>query len=1228
MLKYILAFIFIVAIWVAWVFLMDYITVVLPIALTVLVALILATILFIRWIKARRAAQQLERALAEQAAQHAHSSRPDVQAEVMEMQQEFEKAIAALKTSKLGSGKQALYALPWQIIIGPPGAGKTTALRNSGLQFPYLSARTGGAVRGVGGTRNCDWWLTNEAVILDTAGRWATEDEDREEWLGFLDLVKKFRSRKPLNGIIAAVSVADLGGATEDEVATLALKIRERVDEAQNRLQMSLPVYVLFTKSDLIPGFVETFGDLSKNDRGQVWGFTVPLDTPLTPGEHFLSRFDQLVHNVDGRLINRMGEERRIETREMIYVFPKQLAVLRDNLASFTSQLFETNIFRETPIIRGVYFSSGTQEGRPIDRVMHRMAEAFGIQSALPLSQPPSQPKSYFLGDVFREVIFKDHDLAVRSETELKRQRRIRYAVAAVMFGLALLMLVIPAYAWLANRSMLADTERVLEASDEAISRTDATKRPLPPETMERLREQVLDLSEGAPLASRAGMNQYNNVEEPLRDYYAKIMRRRVVQQLFNNLERDLDAFAREYQTRGTSARPPHEQYQLNYDRLRAYLLLSVERESDQPAISGDLADQLSDYMSERWAAALEVPSTGTTGDTMRGHMNEFVAALAQDDDYAFQRNDDIAGRTRGVLTRVSTVDFAVDGFVSEFSNRGLDLTLEQVVGGTRTGLQARRQVAAAFTKFVYDNHLKTRLEAGGESLTGERWVLGKALAAQEGAAAEAEDRRDAIRQEYYKRYIDEWRQFLRSVYTEPPPNNEQALELVQSLTRGQPTPLANLFSKTSENVTLAEPEEEAGEGGEVAKKSGMDLLRWKLCRGRVSKTACEVLIRNYKTDPTGVTEAAGLTDLDVAKEFEGFTRFGVPPSSPDGAPPPGTDLTEYEEQLLFVRNGLQTHMEDSSVGEELLKTVQTARTKTLGLISEQEVGWRPVFKAFLWPPLDGTSMSVSKGIAKGVGNTWCDEVVDPFDRTLFGFYPFAPKGQDVSFEEFSAFYGPEGTLWGYYEKVLNKHTTKRGDRFEFAKRLGRTEGSVFQPHLLRFLSRSNDITNTFFPPGDEEGPRVDFDARIRPSPRIAIQTLSVGGKAVEYHNGPERWTRFSWPGEDDPGAGAQIEIRGEGGMHERVAQEGEWGLFHLLEEGTLTSSGGRVFTVVWHLRTHDVDITIDFRPVRRESPFFGVSGPGRSKSLMQPVRASDVEPPRSIASGGRSCPRRGGGGV
>src|SRR5215471_18547273 len=344
------------------------------IAVSAAAVFMVVAIIILRRVQAARAAREIEKSLAKQAAAFAQNARPDQQGDIEAMQAEFAKAIRALKSSRLARrGKDALGALPWYVIIGPPGAGKSTALKNSGLQFPYLSAR-GGGVCGVGGTRNCDWWLTNEAIILDTAGRYATEDDDQEEWFAFLEMLKRNRARRPINGVLVAVNVADLGGATEEEVGDLAKRIRDRVDEVMSHLHVVVPVYLLCTKCDLVPGFTETWNELKKNERGQIWGFTFPLESETPePGDAFAEKFDELLRVVELRSLSRMAAERRLDVRQHVYEFPQQMEALRINLTEFVSQAFAANVYQETPILRGVYFTSGTQEGRPIDRVMRKM---------------------------------------------------------------------------------------------------------------------------------------------------------------------------------------------------------------------------------------------------------------------------------------------------------------------------------------------------------------------------------------------------------------------------------------------------------------------------------------------------------------------------------------------------------------------------------------------------------------------------------------------------------------------------------------------------------------------------------------------------------------------------------------------------------------------------------------------------------------------------------------
>jgi type VI secretion system protein ImpL len=155
----------------------------------IVIGVIVACWLVTRLIKRLRAFRASDRLLAAVVAQ----PQPEparTPAELVKLRERFEEAVATLKQQRRSG--HSLYDLPWYVIIGAPGSGKTTALLNSGLKFP-LEQRVGkGALRGVGGTRNCDWWFADEAIFLDTAGRYTTQDSDAASdsagWAEFLAL--------------------------------------------------------------------------------------------------------------------------------------------------------------------------------------------------------------------------------------------------------------------------------------------------------------------------------------------------------------------------------------------------------------------------------------------------------------------------------------------------------------------------------------------------------------------------------------------------------------------------------------------------------------------------------------------------------------------------------------------------------------------------------------------------------------------------------------------------------------------------------------------------------------------------------------------------------------------------------------------------------------------------------------------------------------------------------
>jgi len=288
------------------------------IVFTVVAILTIVTWIVVRRVRASMKAAALERELLKQAAAQADKARPDRRAEIMALQTQMKNALDALKRTKLGSkgGRAALYALPWYVIVGPPAAGKTTALTQSGLGFIAPPGSSGAKVRGTAGTRNCDWWFSERAILLDTAGRLATGEDDRDEWLSFLDTVKRFRTDRPLDGLIVAVSAEDLLSKSDVDLEELAKTLRARADELMGRLEMVLPIYVLTTKIDLVAGFVEFCGDLTKAQRAQAFGASFSLDTDLEdPAPAIETEFDLLVRVLHARMLERLAGEPLAEVR-------------------------------------------------------------------------------------------------------------------------------------------------------------------------------------------------------------------------------------------------------------------------------------------------------------------------------------------------------------------------------------------------------------------------------------------------------------------------------------------------------------------------------------------------------------------------------------------------------------------------------------------------------------------------------------------------------------------------------------------------------------------------------------------------------------------------------------------------------------------------------------------------------------------------------------------------
>jgi type VI secretion system protein ImpL len=814
--------------------------------------------------------------------------------------------------------------------------------------------------------------------------------------------------------------------------------------------------------------------------------------------------------------------------------------------------------------------------------------------------EPVLETKSYFLRDLFSRVMFPDQDVAVRSAAAEKREGLRRWIAVGAAAAVGLVLLALPFRAFLLNRELVLSTAATVDAVAAQLRQARAGGQP-PVDRLEPLRVRLYELvahaEAGPPWAMRFGMYQGGELLPHLRTFHAQATRRLVLDPIFKQDVGDMDAFVARWER--TESPPPVADHARFYDLLKMHLLLTAPRGLAEPRLDDALAAWIGERVAERWQARWSLGTEPAAALHLASNANLFVRVLASDPALALPRHEELVRRMRRILSRVPLSALALERLAAEVDGKGLEVTLQTALGGPVPSLRSTARVRGAYTRRGFEESMKERLESPGALL--ELWVLASDPKELE-AVQERETQR--LRSRYFGRYIEEWRRFAESIEPVGGGGSQATLSLLQDLTRGEPPPYARIFRTVGYNTRIA------GAAGALQKAAEGVLEK---IRGTLAGPRRQALEAGLKVD----REEALLGPVDVELSFAGFVEFGYAgdPAAGGGAAQKNLPLDVYQEQIGFVRDALQTAVEGSDTGP-LVGRVTTARTRVRSLLDTQPVGWRPTLERLLWPPIEWASASTAREAAAGASQKWCSMVALPWKRNLASRYPFVRDGDDAALADVGEFFRPgNGLVWGFYAEALRNDVQRQGDGFAFARQLGGTTG--FSPSLLPFLRQAQEVTTVLFPSGAAE-PKVPFAVRIRPTPRVASVVLEVDGQRFEYFNGPEEWRKMTWPAQGRS-PGALLRVRAATGREEILQQDGEWGLFRLLEAGQVRGEPGpRDFTVAFDFPALGVTIVVDFRPDRSEAPFFGVKRGAKSR-LLAPFR-SGIGPPMVIGKGAPSC--------
>lgn len=489
---------------------------------------------------AERAGGVFEKVLRRQADNAVIDATAEQRRDVAQLRQRLLAAIDTLKSSRLGktSGKAALYELPWYMVIGHPAAGKSSAITHSGLSFPFGEKQ---AIPGVGGTRNCDWFFTTEGVLLDTAGRYSTEREDRPEWLEFLKLLKKYRSRAPVNGILVAVSFPELVQHRSEQFSLYARQVRERINEIDDAFGIKVPIYLVFTKIDLLGGFAQFFEDFSEEERQGVWGATLSCDQ----GNAFDAvrvvgqQFDGLARGLVQMGFDKLANNRSNANRPALFAFPIEFNAMREAVCKFVELLFQDDPYHSKPLLRGFYFTSALQEGNPRLAAGSRVASVFDLARWGFDTAQRAASNGFFLRSLFRDVIFPDQHLIAQQVKPTSRRLRL----AGLVAGMGLLALLVGGLTWsfVGNQKLIANANEELRVARNLAASSELADRLKGALVLQLRIEQLYQYRTDTPFLSLGfGLYQGGEVEKTLRREYFATLQELMLQPVKGSLENTL----------------------------------------------------------------------------------------------------------------------------------------------------------------------------------------------------------------------------------------------------------------------------------------------------------------------------------------------------------------------------------------------------------------------------------------------------------------------------------------------------------------------------------------------------------------------------------------------------------------------------------------------------------------------------------------------------------------
>jgi type VI secretion protein IcmF len=965
-----------------------------------------------------------------------------------------------------------VYSLPWYLVMGTYKSGKTSLILGSNLNFQNLPSQRQSEQKFIRPTRGIEWRVTSDAVFIDTAGRYQSENAaDAEEWSALLETIKKYRGQRPLDGMIISASAERILHADEKEIEEQAKILRSRIDEAVQRTRIRFPIYMVFTHADAIEGFRDSFSTSQKENQNLVWGATIPLEKSDSGHALFDPEYDLLQAAVMKRRLIRLSAPFPPIRQLRIFNFPLHFGAARRKLGAFVSTLFRPNPFSESPFLRGFYFTAVP---------VNRPKMPAGGQTLAGIPQTVGQ--TYFTERLFRDVILRDKDLVATLEAQKQKPPILGWLLTALGAFLVTIFLGLSAYSLYQNKLLLdaaaENGERVLTLYKSDAGRDPFTKNAdetlVEITTIDNLRKNLVELDEyernGAPWFMRMGLYSGNRIyRERLLKIYFNAVEQRFKKPVVKKLEEDLRKFASSQNASGSGALTPQEEENLgkHYDLLKAYLMLSGDKDYRKYAEAAFLTTTLADY----WKTESKL---GSGLEMTAQQQLDFWAKQIDRDEFPFIKlNDNIVADTRKKLQAFPAWQRYYKRVTTEISKqinaREGDITVPNILakyGPSSSFVEGSYRVPNAFTIEGFQL-MNEAIKNADKELSADDWVMGEsAKTPTEGAEA------GRIQERYYADYTNEWRKFVKGINIKPYANAGEADRALEEFTSAN-SPLKALMKEIARQTNLS---------AKPKSTSWWDLAGW----------------WEWLTGSQQKAETGGNTQVE--RDFRPLFVFVE-----------GENFDKYDNTIQTIHNRFHGLSADqvAQITKDLaadkdtklqLRNAETTISNMLGSFADTPAGQE--LSNLLQKPLGNLRDFLGAGLTTQLKKAWTEQILSKAREAEKG-YPFEDSGE-ADITKLSAYLNPaDGTFSAFFDERLAKYFEESGGQWKVKE----SSDVKFTDEFVAYVNNAFRLREALF--GKSKTPAFNYEFKLQKVEGALIEVTIDGQKIDSNGTGS---TNFKFP--------------------------------------------------------------------------------------------------------------------